>query len=329
MIFRKRRISPSVLGPALAALVLGCSHADPFDTGVTDLDGPMQPGNPARLTLNPLRDQNATWLPDGSAILYTFEANAAHNFDRCLALLPRGGGTRRELCSTSAGHVDSTEVYGPSAVSDSGRLVYAFTQSVPGRQIPNHKELRVATLADPQTFEVLHPLPFGIDGFGIDSVLEVHWLGANRVVYLGTFGIPNTIMRDRIVVLIDLRSPAQPSVVPGTISVSSLAVGTDPDAIIITRPGDSRVYHLALASGQQTVLHDFAPGFPGDIDVRMNRLVTVTDSTLITVDLSTGMSDTLVGDPGTPKLRSPAVSINGTVVAEGLMDLWLFEAPSS
>ncbi len=325
----KWRTAPWMLRLAPAVIALGCSHADPFDVGVTDLEGPMQPGNPARLTLNPLRDQHATWLPDGSAILYTFEANAVQNFDRCLALLPRGGGTRHELCSTSAGHVDSTEVYGPSAVSNSGQLVYSFTQSVPGRQVPNHKELRVATLADPQTFEVLHPLPFGIDGFGIDSVVDVHWLDANRVVYLGAFGIPNTIMRDRIVVLIDLRSPAQLSVIPGTTSVRSLAVGTDPDAIIITRSGDSRVYHLALASGQQTVLHDFAPGFPGDIDVRMNRLATVTDSTLITVDLSTGMSDTLVGDPGTPKLRSPAVSINGTVVAEGLMDLWLFEDPSS
>lgn len=316
------------LAPA-ALLLLGCDHAGPFAGGVSDLDGPMQPGNPARLTFNPLRDRNASWLPDGSAILYTFEANAAQNFDRCLALLQRGGGTRHELCSTSAGHLDSTEVYGPSAVSNSGLLVYSFTQSVPGRQIPNRKELRVATLADPQTFEVLHPLPFSIDGFGIDSVKDVRWLDANRVVYLGAYGIPNTIERDRIVVLIDLRSAAQPSAIPGTMSVHALAVGTDPDAIIVTRGGDSRVYHLALASGQETVLYDFAPGFPGDIAVRMNRLVTVIDRTLISVDLSTGISDTLVSDPGTPSLRSPAVSIDGSVVAEGLMDLWLFEAPSS
>jgi len=329
MTFWNRRTTRWMLRLAPAAIALGCNHADPFDSGVTDLDGPMQPGNPARLTLNPLRDQNATWLPDGSAILYTFETDTVQNFDRCLALLPRGGGTRHELCSTSAGHLDSTEVYGPSAVSDSGRLVYSFTQSVPGRQIPNHKALRVATITDPQTFEVLHPLPFGIDGFGIDSVIDVHWLGANRVVYLGTFGIPNTIMRDRIVVLIDLRSPAQPSVVPGTMSVRALAVGTDPDAIIITRSGDSHVYRLALASGQETVLYDFAPGFPGDIDVRMDRLVTVTESTLITVDLSTGTSDTLVGAPGTPKLGSPAVSVDGTVVAEGQVDLWLFETTPS
>ena len=111
--------------------------------------------------------------------------------------------------------------------------------------------------------------------------------------------------------------------------MSALAVGTDPDAIIITRSGDSRVYRLALASGQQTVLYDFAPGFPGDIAVLMDRLVTVTGGTLITVDLSTGSSDTLIGAPGTPELRSPAVSINGTVVAEDLMDLWLFEDSSS
>ena len=312
-----------------ALLLSACGHDEPFSSGPNDATGPRQPGVPARLTDNPGLDIHTSWLPDGSAILYTFETNPAQNSDQCLALLPKHGGARiREICNTSAGHIDSTEVYGPSAVSDSGLLAYVYTQSRPGRPVPSHHQLRVATLANPQTFTVVHPIPFSIDGFKIDTVLDIHWLSEQRLVYLGVYGIPNTINNDNIVVLIDLQSPTSMSVVPGTMSVTSLAVGSDPDAIVVKGRSDSRVYSLTLSSGDRTVLHDFAPGFPGNIDVQMPRLVTVVGRTLITVDLTTGLSDTVVGAPPAQGLASPAVSITGAVVAEGSEDLWLFEAPS-
>jgi hypothetical protein len=312
-----------------ALLLSACGHDEPFSSGPNDATEPRQPGVPAKLTDNPGLDIHTSWLPDGSAILYTFETNPAQNSDQCLALLPKHGGARiREMCNTSVGHLDSTEVYGPSAVSDSGRLLYAYSQSKPGRPVPSHHQLRVATLADPQNFMVVHPLPFSIDGFKIDAVIDAYWLSEHRLVYLGGYGIPNTARDDTIVVTIDLQSPTSMSVVPGTISVASLAVGSDADAIVFTRWQDSRVYSLTLSSVDRTVLHDFAPGFPGNIDVQMPRLVTVVGRTLITVDLTTGLSDTVVGAPPAQGLASPAVSITGAVVAEGSEDLWLFEAPS-
>ena len=320
---------------ALAALLLGCDHADPFDGSVTDLGGPMQPGIPVRLTLNPLDDLNPSWLPDGSALLYSFEANAVRNFDQCLALLPPEGGTRRELCSTSAGHLDSTEVYGPAAVSDSGRLVYVFTQATPGRQIPNRQELRVATLSDPQTFQVLHPLPFTIDGFKIDAVANVFWLGETRIVYAGAYGIPNTTTDDTVIVLIDLATSSV-TVIPGTTGTASVAHGADPDVIAFTTRGDSRVHGVALTTGALSVLHDFAPlSFPGDIAVEGDRLIAVLGSGLVDVDLMTGLQQPLTGPDAPPFIRLPALSVSGAVVVEGgasrqgPMDLWLYRAPPS
>ncbi len=287
------------------------------------------------LTLNPLDDLNPSWLPDGSALLYSFEDNAVHNFDQCLALLPPEGGTRRELCSTSAGHLDSTEVYGPSAASESGRLVYLFTQATPGRPIPNRQELRVATLSAPQTFEVLHPLPFNIDGFKIDAVTRVFWLSETRIVYEGSFGIPNTTTKDTVAVLIDLATPSR-NVIPGTTGIASVVHGGDPDVIAFTKRGDSRVHRMALTSGVPSVLHDFAPlGVPGDIALQGNRLVAVLGSGLVDVDLATGREEVLTGPSAPPFIRHPALSVNGAVVLEGgafnggPMDLWLYRAPSS
>lgn len=310
-----------------AVLVTACGHSEPFTGMPQGTHTPRVPGVPAKLTDNPLVDQHPSWLPDGSAILYTFESSFVENLDRCLALLPPTGGTRtREICNTSAGQVDSTETYGPSAVSSSGQLAFLYTQSTPGRQPPNHRALRVAPLSDPQTFDMVHPLPFSVSGLTIDAVNDIHWLSQTRFAYLGEYSIPNTTARGTVVVLIDLRSSAPPAAIPGTTGVVSFGIGEAPETIILTRPGDSRIFQLALASGQEAVVYDFSPGFPGDIAAQSQRLATTIGNTLITVDLSSQTSDTIIAADTSLRLRNPALSVSGAVVAESGSDLWLFEA---
>jgi hypothetical protein len=312
---------------ACGLLATACTHGEPSVSGPNDAAVPKEPGVPARLTYNPWVDLHASWLPDGSATLYSFEKSAVHHHDRCLALMPAHGGARRsEICNRSPGQVDSTEHYGPSAVSQAGRLAYGYTQATPGRRVPNHAHLRVATLADPQGYTVVHPLPMTIDGTRIDSILMLQWLGENRLAYLGAFGITNTTSRDRIIVAVDLAPTVTAMVVPGTRSARSLAASTAVDSVAFTRRSDGRVYQQALSGGTPTVLHDFSPGVPGHISIRDHRLATTAGTSVIVVDLLLGTSDTMVGDGGTPPLGNPALSLTGAVVVGGGGDLWLFEA---
>ena len=244
-----------------AALVLlaACSHTEPFGASPEGTDGPFQPADPAVLTLNPLRDLRPTWLPDGSGILYTFQGSPAVNNDHCLAQLPPGGGTRtREICNTSAGSRDSTEVYGSAAVSDGGRLAYSYDQSTPQRTNPNVSQLRVATLADPWDVTVVHTMPLDVAGAKVDGIGDLHWLSETRLVYLAqsiTYlfpaggAPPDTVIGGLAVVVIDLANNPQPAIVPGTMMATSVALGGAPEVILYTLAGDSRVYRRELATG--------------------------------------------------------------------------------
>ena len=54
-----------------ALLVLACGHTEPFSTPPYGTNQPFDPTPPVRLTLNTGPDRGASWLPDGSGILYS------------------------------------------------------------------------------------------------------------------------------------------------------------------------------------------------------------------------------------------------------------------
>ncbi len=166
-------------------LVSGCGHAEPFGSTPERNEGPLIPGSPAQITHNVFQDVHPSWLPDGSGILYTFQKSPVENRDQCLAILPPDGGTRlAELCSTSVGHLDSTEVYGSSSVSTTGQLAYSYAQSTPFQLAPDVTQLRVAPLTDPQDFTVVHTMPLDVEGTKVDGIGDLHWLSDTRLVYL-------------------------------------------------------------------------------------------------------------------------------------------------
>jgi hypothetical protein len=334
---------PVATGTILTALfVAACSHAEPFGTEPERLDTPPVPGNPATLTRNPFQDLYPVWSPDGSTILYTFESSDAQNRDRCLGLLPAGGGTRLgQACNTSAGHLDSTEAYGPSAISPAGRLAYRYAQSIPGRENPDAEELRVATLAHPHDYQVVTTLPTNVQGTTVDGIGALQWLSETRLVYLALkiqySGTPRDTLVDGLaVILVDLAGGVAPAIVPGTLNATSVAGAESSESIIYTLAGDSRVYQQGLTTGVVTTLHDFGPlGIVRDAVQRGNRLLAVVGGEVtFSVDPVLGTRQQDQGGPlyqvdlanGTVSAlppaaaffyRRPALAPEGTIAVEG------------
>ncbi len=335
---------PSASRIALAAVLLAaCGHAEPFSSTPERNEGPLTPGSPAQITHNVRQDIRPSWLPDGSGILYTYESSPVENRDRCLGILPPDGGTRRtQICNTSVGHLDSTEAYGPSAVSAGGRLAYSYAQSTPLRALPNIIQLRVASLANPQNFVVVHTLPLGVEGIAISAIGDLHWLSDTRLVYLAqsvtyTPSFRDTVINGIAVVLVDLRSFPSPAFIPGTETATAVSLGDAAETIIYTLAGDSRVYRKELGTGATTVLHDFGTlGIARDAVVKGNRLLAVVGGFVtFTFDPQAGATQTDLGGPiyqvdlatsqqlrlpeGAVPLvfRHPVISPTGAVATEG------------
>src|SRR5687768_11980632 len=97
--------------PALFVLLplLGCGHTEPFGSPPTGTEQPFDVGPPARLTLNGGPDRGAAWLPDGSGIVYSAQQLGRRDNDVCLAVIPPGGGSQRQLtCDLTPTSGDST-----------------------------------------------------------------------------------------------------------------------------------------------------------------------------------------------------------------------------
>jgi Tol biopolymer transport system component len=335
----------SILG-SLALVAVGCNHSDAFTPDDNGTDQPLVPGAPTRLTFNTLTDLHASWLPDGSGILYAFQVPGRSDRDHCLGLLPASGGTRRlEICNPMPETNDTIDVYGTSAASADGRVVYnLFLQSIP------------------------YTLPTGQMHTGAS---HLSWLDDTRLVYVGqeifylrtpagTIGFaPDTLTTGRDVVLAELDgSGATLTVVPGTDLASSVTPGADGNSIYYTISGDSQVYWMDLGTGTTSVIHDFGAGnIVRDVDIVGTTLVAIVGGiveflnhpilgpvqpdeggTLTVVDLSTGAESVL--DPSTQVVyRRPAISPDGSrVVVERLQvfsittvdrraDLYLFSLP--
>jgi hypothetical protein len=272
------RIARVALPLLLAALA--CDHPAPPEPGGYTPGGPFNTVAPRQLTFSPGPDLSPAWLPDGSGIIYQFLHLDQPDGDRCLGILPPEGGTQRaEICSTGVASDDSTDAYGEPAVSSAGRLFFTRASSLTRLQnsAPAYQSAAVAPLATPAAVQTLRTLPYTVNGRQHYGIAQVRWLGDTAVVYVaqnvayltGCFGCNVDTMRTGIeLARMDLKSaPGTVTVVPGTDSASSVALGGG-DTIYYTVAGDSRVFRRTFAGGDTAVWDFGAAGIARDVQVR-------------------------------------------------------------
>jgi hypothetical protein len=349
----------------IAALCLGlllgaCRHEAPFAPGDYGSDQPFAAGSPRRLTFNPGNDRAPAWLPDESGLLYS--AQGVTGSDRCLALLPPGGGrVQREICDSRSAVSDSTFIFTEPAPAPDGRLAYLVLKANPSGV--SRARLVLATLANPLATDTILAFPLvAPDTVRQDEASQPRWLDAVTLVYLALHvGYDSARSRDTVrtgaeIVRLELGGAVPNAViVPETRDASSLAIGGSPDAIYFTLGGDTRVFRRALSSGAVTVIFDFgAAGIARDVQVTGNRLVAVVGGAvsfgyeallgfnvqrdgggpLHLVDLATG-HDSVLPDrvDGIPLFfRRPVLSPSGRrlvaeVVTGSVADLWMLDLP--
>lgn len=272
---------------AWVAALAACDHAQPFTPDLPAEPGPFVPGNPARLTLNTADDRTASWLPDGSAFIYSSEElEEPSDHDRCLLVMPSSGGTvSRSICERRPGHQDSTDVFQSPVVSPGGQLLYLRAVSRIGNQKSPRMELALATLDAPVPATALTPVPyFASSGKTHFFVASPAWLDDDSFVYLaqylwyqGSTFFPDTFATGLEIVHGSVTGNAATlTVVPATEEASSVAAGDQPGTVIATFGGDSKVYRVDLATGARTLLWDFGvAGIARDAQVAGGRLVAV------------------------------------------------------
>ena len=325
---------------SLVAVVAACGHNDSFTSPPYGTDAPFDPAPPVRLTLNPLPDLNAAWLPDGSGILYSTRPAERLDNDLCLALLPPTGGRQlRVTCDLSVGGIDSTNRISSPAPSSAGRLAFVESSGPIGASAALTEGIAISSSLDAPGAEIVQRIPYTIAGEPTHNhVGSLRWLGTGRLVFVGgdlanladCAGCPATdIVADLKIVTLAAAAGARPEVVPGTDFASSVSAGKSADEIYYTIGGDSRVFRRTLSTGEVTVAFDFgAAGIARDVHVVGNRMAAVVGGRVVfginpvlgptqrdsggvvhVVDLAAG-SDQSLDDPGL-LFRRPALDSNG------------------
>ncbi|MGH7526977.1 MAG: TolB family protein [Gemmatimonadales bacterium] len=276
---------------AFAALLgalgaFACNHTEPFVSPPNDTDQPFDPSPPIQLTINAGADRAPTWLPDGSGILYAAHQIARSDLDLCLALLPPTGGRQRELWCDVPGGRDLTDAIESAAPAPDGRLGFVAASSSIRGNVPSLMTIALAPILDPTKGQTVRTLPYTpVGGEPQRRIGQLHWLGENRLVYLGlTVEIRSpcqrceldTISTGLAATVFDASQPGSiPTVIPGTELASSVTPAGG-DAVLYTLGGDTRIFRRVLTTGEVTTVHDFgAAGITRDVHAVGNRVVAV------------------------------------------------------
>lgn len=261
---------PRFVALLILALAIACSHDEPFRTPEEGTDQPRDAAAPIRLTYNERDDRTASWLPDGSGIIFSSERPDRRDEDRCLAILPpTGGRIERYLCSLQPRHDNRTDVMESPAVSSEGRIVYLATDSDTFQVKRSGSEMVLGRVDDPNERHVLTNVPIlGPSGRSYNLFGYTRWLSPTRFVFLtqdlfyeGSTHLPDTFTTGLEVLRADLEGDrAVFSPVPGTDYASSVSAGDSEDVIYYTLGGDSRVYRQNLVTAERAVVWDFGPG---------------------------------------------------------------------
>lgn len=324
--------------------VLGCGHSDAFAPRVY---GPTQPFNappPTRLTLNPGEDVMPLWLPSGD-IMFSAERLDRPDRDRCLAIMPAvGGAITRYVCRTSASN-DSIDALNEAAAAG-GRVAYvrAASYRLPIPPIsPSVEAIVVAPLADPNASRTLRDLPYFAPSNRTHwGISHLQWLDSTHLVYVGedvTHPRPcsqcslDTVRVGLEIATLDI-APATPvvTIVPGTDSASSVAIGATSDTIYFTRAGDAVAYRHVFSTDVTDSIHDFSLDggvVATDVAWAVDHLFVTVDGSIWLLALDVGVYANILPADSTVAYGRVAPSSDGsrfvveTQTALGSVDLWL------
>jgi hypothetical protein len=271
-----------------AFLALACGHTDPFSTPPYGTNQPFDPTPPVRLTFNTGPDRGASWLPDGSGIMYSAQQPTRADADVCLAELPPDGGSQRRLvCDLTRADSGLTNAFESPAAAADGRLAFVASSNSIGGSSPVTQLLEVAPGLDGRNATSVQRIPYTLPSEPTHSgVSQVRWLRENELVYLAQ-GIDyrrpcplcplDTIPTGLAVGLLSISPPgALPSVLPNTVFASGASPGASGDEVYYTLNGDSRVFRRMLSTGDQSIVHDFgAAGVARDVHVAGGRLTAI------------------------------------------------------
>jgi hypothetical protein len=272
-----------------ALLVLACGHTDPFSTPPYGTTQPFDPTPPVRLTLNDGPDRDASWLPDGSGILYSAQQLGRPDFDVCLAELPSEGGTQRQLvCDLSLSDANLTNTFQSPVAAADGRLAFVKTSGSVNGFNPSAEALAIAPGLDGANATNVLRIPYTLPSEPTHGgIAQVRWLREDALVYLAEavdarYPCPpplctlDTMATGLAVAVLNLSPGGSPAVLPGTTFASGVTTGSTGDEVYFTLNGDTRVYRRVLSTGDQTVVHDFgAAGVVRDVHVAGGRLTAI------------------------------------------------------
>ncbi|MFL5494612.1 MAG: hypothetical protein ACJ8DC_09555 [Gemmatimonadales bacterium] len=281
------RVIRTPLGVLGALCLYACGHTDPA-SAPQGTDQPFDDTPPARLTFNAGPERAASWLSDGSGIIYSTQQSDRRDHDVCLAVLPPTGGSQRELvCDLSRTGGDTTNAFESPAEAPDGRLAFVQLSAPIGGSNPILDQIVVAPALDAANAQIVRTLPYTIAGETQHSgASALAWIDTDRLLYVGqavnyrsgcSLCSLDTLATGVKVALLDVSQPgALPTAVPGTDLASGVSTGASPDEIFYTISGDSRVYQRVLSSGEVRMVHDFgSAGIARDVRVVGQRLVAV------------------------------------------------------
>ena len=270
-----------------AVLVLACGHTEPFSTPPYGTTQPFDPTPPVRLTLNDGPDRDASWLPDGSGILYSAQQLGRPDFDVCLAELPPEGGTQRRLvCDLSVSDANLTNAFQSPVAAADGRLAFVKASGSVNGVNPSAEAVAIAPGLDGANATNVLRIPYTLPSEPTHGgVAQVRWLREDALVYLAEavdarrpcpLCAIDTMATGLAVAVLSLSPGGSPAVLPGTTFASGVAAGSTGDDVYFTVNGDTRVYRRVLSTGEQTVVHDFgAAGVVRDVHVAGGRLTAI------------------------------------------------------